>query len=155
MIGEVPARRRACSARVRVARVSRLIGNSDTTVKRHGWQVAYGITGSSEFAGRGYFIRQMHKTPLQTERRFAVLRWSLASQILCGRRLSPPFPLQAPRRFVPFEGPLRRRLLLPGACSSLGWPEFTPAAGTSLAPYFAAIAIPFARLFCFNNLQCT
>jgi len=34
-----PARRRACSPLHRVARVSRLIGNSDTTRKASGWQV--------------------------------------------------------------------------------------------------------------------
>jgi len=65
---------------------------------------------------------------------FAVLRWSLASQICGGRWLFPPRLLQTVPAGHPFSGPLCVRMLLPGVCFSLGWPDFTPAAGTSLAP---------------------
>jgi hypothetical protein len=66
---------------------------------------------------------------------FAVLRWSLASQICGGRRFFPPYLLQAvPAGHSLFKGPLCLRMLLLGVCFSLGWPDVSPAAGTSLAP---------------------
>ena len=52
-------RRRACSTRFRVARVSRLIGNFDTTAKHHGWQVRniQLLQEDPEFASSRFGIR--------------------------------------------------------------------------------------------------
>jgi hypothetical protein len=111
----------------RVARISRLIGKSDTTVNRHGWQVYFAGT----FAHFGARCRKRHS---EWNGVFAVLRWSLASQIMWWTALFPPYLLQTvPAGNSLFEGPLLLRMLLQGACSSLGWPDVTPAAGTSLA----------------------
>ena len=65
----------------RVARVSRLIGNFDTTVKLPGLQVHFGGTLGSEslYALTGLSNAE---TPLLKEWRFAVLRWSLAPPAL-------------------------------------------------------------------------
>jgi hypothetical protein len=70
----------AISIALRVARVSRLIGKSDTTAKRSGWQVYFAETLSPE-ARTQPKTAQTQETPLPSEWRFAVLRWSLASQI--------------------------------------------------------------------------
>jgi hypothetical protein len=95
-----------------VARVSRLIGKSDTTAKRAGWQVHKRGTGKRGIGSRAIRVSSqqqapIHETPLQTEWRFAVLRWSLASQAIedggyihrafC--RLSGRFPLLRGRYF--------------------------------------------------------
>jgi hypothetical protein len=65
----------------RVARVSRLIGNSHTTVNSCGWQV--NSTAPSPI-GTGLNLEpktlQTQETPLRKEWRFTVLRLSLASQ---------------------------------------------------------------------------
>ena len=77
----------------RVARVSRLIGNSDTTANCCGWQansVAYRIRPVGRHPKLASKVPQTQETPLQTEWRSAVLRWSLASQMICGRWLFPP-----------------------------------------------------------------
>jgi len=52
-------RRRACSTRFRVARVSRLFGNSDTTAKQHGWQVRneHLLQNDPEFESSRFGIR--------------------------------------------------------------------------------------------------
>ena len=65
----------------------------------------------------------MHKTPLQTERRFAVLRWSLASPKAVAGGSSTVPATDFPGRSIPCSGPLRWRMLLPGVCCSLGWPD--------------------------------
>src|SRR6185437_7924297 len=54
LFGDVFARRRACTSRMRVARVSRSIGKSDTTAKRARWQVGFLRGGST--AGYGYWM---------------------------------------------------------------------------------------------------
>jgi hypothetical protein len=78
--------------------------------------------------------------PKRTERHskrsgvLAVLRWSLASQIMWWTAVFPPYLLQAvPAGHSHFKGPPYLRMLLPGVCFSLGWPDVSPAAGTSLA----------------------
>lgn len=90
----------AFSIAIRVARVSRLIGKSDTTAKRTGWQVYFVVTQSPEVSTQPK-TAQTQETPLPWEWRFAVLRWSLASQMNEGGgcilraccRLSGRFPL--------------------------------------------------------------
>ena len=76
----------------RVARVSRLIGNSHTTVNSCGWQV--NSTAPSPI-GTGLNLEpktlQTQETPLRKEWRFTVLRLSLASQKVCGRQFLPPY----------------------------------------------------------------
>jgi hypothetical protein len=58
-----------------------LIGNSDTTAKRFGWQVPVPIPdlGLLQQVWMPDFTL-MRETPLASEWRFGVLRWSLASQ---------------------------------------------------------------------------
>lgn len=57
------------------------------------------------------------------------------------------------RPVFPFLGPLR------GGCSCrvsaffLGWPEFSPAALSSLAPSIVAIRLPFLNRFTFYDLR--
>ena len=47
LFDDVFARRRACTSRIRVARVSRSIGKSDSTAKRARWQVGFLRGGST------------------------------------------------------------------------------------------------------------
>jgi hypothetical protein len=57
-----------------------------------------------------------------------------------------------PGWFAPESSPLRWRMLLPDACSSLGWSEFFQRLNiTGTYPY--AILIPFLNLFDFNDLR--
>jgi hypothetical protein len=45
------------------------------------------------------------------------------------------------------------RLLLPGVCSSLGWPEFSSSSRYITGAYLLAIEGPFAILFYFNRFH--
>lgn len=119
--------RRAFTAQLRVVRISRLIGNSDTTACCTGWQVRPASAGIR--IGSPGTPRPRQKAPGRTkrrsvkERRFAFLCWSLASQQILGggyvhrasRRLSRPVS--------PFEG----RFVGGGSCrasaGSAGWPD--------------------------------
>ncbi len=88
----------------RVARVSRLIGNSHTTVNSIGWQANFEHPGASSFnldvapkAETQDPPNARNATPI--EWRFTVLRLSLASQKVCGRQFLPPY-LFSPSRPV-------------------------------------------------------
>ena len=99
-----------------MARVSRLIGKSDTTGKRLRWQVDFSVSvspGPGHLNQTGIEKAQTQETPLRLEWRFSVLRWSLASQ-KSEDGGCPPRLLQAFRPVSPMKGPLLWRLLLPG-----------------------------------------
>jgi hypothetical protein len=73
---------------IRVARISRLIGNSDTTGKVDGWQEkSVNQPESMVTSSATHKCALTHETPLD-EWRFAVLHWSLASQQVLGDGLS-------------------------------------------------------------------
>ena len=138
---------------IRVARVSRLIGNFDTTAKPRGWQadflpdeLARIYLGTCAPLDRGplwvrflvIFLAQTHETPLEFEWRFlfpvsCFLRWSLASQVI-GRWFSTVPLTDSPGRSSPFEG-----RFVGGSsyrASAVLWAgRIFSAAGTSLAPY--------------------
>ena len=98
----------------RVARVSRLIGKSDTTAKRVGLQVEPIPTQFYRRSGWWAASPQTLETPLPSEWRFAVLRWSLASQAFeDGGYIHRAF-CRFSWPVSPFEGPLQWRCLLPG-----------------------------------------
>jgi hypothetical protein len=111
---------KAISSALGVARVSRLIGKSDTTAKRPGWQVYFVGTRLPTLARPKNYAK--HKKRHSEEWRFAVLRWSLASQLDEGGgcllraccRPSDRFPLLRGR----FSGGCSCRVLL-----FLGWPD--------------------------------
>ena len=93
---------------IRVARVSRLIGNLDTTAKPPGWQADFAsgepaphLPGNLSAAGPGHILAQTHETPLESSGVSRVLRWSLASQAI-GRWFFPPCPSQTPPIGLPF-----------------------------------------------------
>jgi len=118
----------------RVARVSRLIGKSDTTAKPVGLQVGLCPYPFYSIRIAGAQAPLTLETPLQSEWRFAVLRWSLASRAFEGGGYIHRAFCRFSRPVSPFEGPLQWRSLLPGPAVLLaGWESF-PAAGTSLAP---------------------
>ena len=130
------ARRRACSARIRVARVSRLIGNSVTTANSRDWQVnspAFWIPAPMGAGpNRGSKSRQTQETPLQTEWRSAVLCRSLASKQSMAGGFSTVPTTDIPDRSVPFEG----RFVGGCSCRGLfffGLVRILPAPSTSLA----------------------
>jgi len=86
----------------RVARVSRLIGNPDTTAKPPGWQADFTRNRwCGRFPGGILLLKftrsfpQTHETPLDSSGVSRVLRWSLASEAY-GRWLFPPCLLQTP-----------------------------------------------------------
>jgi hypothetical protein len=82
-----------------------------------------------------------------------IIALSLASQIILWTAgLYAVHATSYPGWFASCEGPLRWRMLLPGACSSLGWSEFFQRLNiTGTYPY--AILIPFMNLFDFNDLR--
>ncbi len=133
--------RRAFTAHFWVVRISRLIGNSDTTASCIVWQVASswesGTIGTSitrtDSAPGSESPRHTKRRSLK-ERRFAFPCWSLASQQITGggcihrayRRLSWPVS--------PFQGRSWADALAGRLLFFWGWPGYFPAAGTSLAP---------------------
>ena len=143
MPGEVClARRRACSTHARVARVSRLIGNSDSTAKPAAWQVR---DVERSFFGNGRvevipYVR--NATPRSGVSKPALVtglpaKWRVAS--VCA----------APAAGFPAGSSLLRaarwRLLMPGALCCSGSLDVPPTAYTSLAPSLIAISVPFGR----------
>ncbi len=121
-----------------VARVSRLIGKSDTTAKRPGWQVYFAGTlgaGASPSA---------QNSPKRTKRHSVRNGVSLS----CTGHWPPRYRVYGGcfhRTYCRFPGRfslLRAASLavaLAGSCCSLGWPDLSPAAGTSLALILIAI----------------
>jgi hypothetical protein len=95
----------------------------------------------------------MHEAPLSIEWRFAVLRWSLASQVCGGRWLYPPSLLQAlPAGISLFRG---RSI---GDCSCRASAFFGLAGVYSSSRYITgifsvAIAVPFGLVFYFSVLD--
>src|SRR5208283_205205 len=104
----------------RVARVSRLTRQiryyAEAERLASDSLVNFGLAGARECHCRTVpRLAPMHKTPLQTEWRFAVLHWSLASETMWTVVVSTAPFADSLGRF-PLWGPLRRRLLLPGVC---------------------------------------
>ena len=87
----------------------------------------------STVAGTAPIRPQTRKTPLQSERRFAVLRWSLASQAIvaggCFHRAYSRLP-----RLVSLLRAASLEVALAGRLVFFGLAGIHPAAGTSLAP---------------------
>ena len=97
-----------------MARISRLIGISDTTVKRHGWQVHFAGTSVRNPGKNRLAERPNARNATPMEWRFAVLRWSLASQAIEDGGYFHRAFYRFFRPVSPFEGPLLWRMLLPG-----------------------------------------
>jgi hypothetical protein len=156
------ARRRACSTPIRVARVSRLIGISDTTAKRSGWQVYFSGTGMgtnpcNQPGGRTGGQTESppkaaltHETPLQSERRFGVLHRPLASRSIAAGGFFHRTYCRFPQPVYPFSGPLLWRLLLPGICCS--WLAENCGSRYITGTCLIAIGRPFETVFIFNKL---
>jgi hypothetical protein len=138
----VSARRRACTSRKRVARVSRVIGKSDTTAKRACWQVGpreTSVGGVSKVilcsrSTGGYVLapvpfpavtqrtRHTNATPLRSGvsqiRTVTGLPWISRLVGRCHHACS-----GSPGRLSLCLRSARWRLLLPGACWSHGCSE--------------------------------
>jgi hypothetical protein len=106
------------------------------------------------FSDFSVITRQTHKTPLQMEEwRFAVLRWSLASQIMWWTAVFSTVPTAGcPCRSFPFQraalfaDALAGRLLFFGLAGRFSSSRYIT--GTLVV----AIRVPFVRVLCFNNL---
>ena len=140
----------------RVARVSRLIGKSDITVNRCGWQVEPCRSVGSGSAAR--HLHQESQAPQKRKERHSQesgapwsLCWSLAPQDYVGNGIFPLHLLETSRSVSPFSGPLRWRLLLPGVFSILGWSKCSQRLNITGA-YLIAIVMPFIIMFIFNIL---
>jgi hypothetical protein len=135
------APRRACSTHIRVARVSRLIGNSDTTAKICLWQVALwwqgiscgGSRGAEKTLTAGENQPKRQETPPRSERRLGTPAFVTG---LPNKRKAVAVST-APVSGFPTGFSLLRaarwRLLLSGARCCFGSLGILPAAGTSLA----------------------
>lgn len=148
--------RRACSPHARVARISRSIGNSDTTMTAYPWQggepleslcnAHWGITQkrhSSTIAEP-----QKCKTPLDIEWRSMCLCCSLASQHRTSDHSTCRFFSGFPAGLFRFRT-AHWRWLVPGTHSLLaGWPS-SPCRCVTGAIYIA-IDVPFGTRFVFN-----
>ncbi len=121
----------------RVARVSRLIGNFDTTANGCGWQANSAATGfprrRTQSQSEGSCPSQTQETPLSSEWRSALPRQSLAPNSTRGRWLLPPCLLEtSPAGLPPLEGRFVS-VALAGRLLFLGLAGVSLAAGTSLA----------------------
>lgn len=141
---------------VRVARVSRLIGKSDTTANARCWQADSNPPGLPIPAGpiisRRSTVCQTQETPLCTEWRFNLLLWSLASRILRGRSLCLPYllvasrPVTASSRTAEFAATLDGSLIL---CAGRDLPSSLHVTGAITL----AIAVPYSHHLIFNGLH--
>jgi len=113
----------------RVARVSRLIGNSHTTVNSFGWQEyfeALTLTTPTWAQSPNVELKtlQTQETPLDKSgvSLSCACHWPPKKFVVGSifRRTSS----RLPDRSASIQGPLRWRLLLPGSFSSLGWSVF-------------------------------
>lgn len=140
------ARRRASSLELAEARISRSAGKLDSTPKRPGWQVTFGLRTRAPHHPKGG-----ESTPYSgTRHRIAMARspprWSLASQVEGSGGLFH-------RRYCGLFRPasLDWRLLLP-VPASLGWPG-KPSSRYITGALVIAIMGPFIRCPVFNGLQ--
>ena len=153
------APRRACSTHIRVARVSRLIGNSDTTAKICLWQVALwwqGVTcgesrGAEKSLAAGLISPNAgNATPFGAASRYSCICHWPPKQTKDGGCLHRSC-FRLPDRLLPFEG---RSL----AVALVGCPVLLWLAGHSSScryitgAIYIAISVPFSTLFLFNQL---
>ena len=127
--------RRACTARFRVARVSRLLGKSDTTANHRGWQVEF----CSDFAGADHFGLKLAKA--QTRKRHSIWSGVSVSYVATGlpSRTWTVVISTVPTADFPTGFPffLKGRFVGGGSCRGLlffGLADVNPAADSSLAP---------------------
>ncbi len=149
----------------RVARISPLIGKSDTTVNRDRWQVYFsGTPARPDPIVPGRFIwefrvrnctnagAQKQKRHPQMRMASSVLRWSLASQILRWTVIFPPLLLQT----VPAGHSLFRAALfadaLAGRLLSFGLAGLYSSSRYITGTLVVAIQLPFVVSFGFNSL---
>ena len=112
------ARRRACSTLARVARVSRLIGNSDSTGKAYQWQVC--AFGGSVFGNRSpKAIPNTGNATLTASGVLILLHWSLAPGKWRAVAVSTALSMGFPVGFSLLRA-AHWRLLFPGALCCFG-----------------------------------
>jgi hypothetical protein len=145
------ARRRACSTLARVARVSRLIGNSDSTGKAYQWQVC--ALGGSVFGNRS--PKAVPNTGNATQPASGV---SLLPALVTGPRqmesggcLHHSF-YGLPGRLFPFEG-RSLAVALPGYPVLLWLAHLFLSGRYITGAHLIAIRGPFSTLFIFNGLH--
>ena len=98
-----------------MARVSRLIGKTDTTAKRPGWQVRFRHVALVSM-GNPDIATQKHETPLISSGVSAALLWSLASQSM--RTLAVAASSTGFRPVSSFKGRCFGDIALVGPCCS-------------------------------------
>jgi hypothetical protein len=141
---------------VRVARVSRLIGNSDTTANRRGWQV-FRLRRFTQMSFLRTWLAQFETSPQSTNATpigvaHTVLRWSLASQLNVWPVVFSTVPTAgSPDRYVPLSGPLL------GGCScrvsAFFWLPGVLSGSLFITGILSiAIGAPFLNMFDFNCL---
>jgi len=137
-----------------VARVSRLIGKSDSTAKRPGWQVGMATQrGWKEAKGcwRAFGPKRGNATPIGVAFRSPAL--VTGPQIVDVRWVFHRTYCRLSDRSSLFEG----RFVGGGSCRApahlLGWLNVTPAAGFITGAYLVAIELPIGPSFSFNRIQ--
>lgn len=145
--------RRTRSPRNRVASVSRSTGKFDTTPKPRRWQATFrgiDLAPSPRNATLAVWA-QTQKAPLREEWRFAVLRWSLASQVLRAVVGSTVAIAGIPAGYSLHEG-RSLALLLPDACVT-GLAGLDSSSRYITGANNIAIIGPFITPYVFNELQ--
>jgi hypothetical protein len=87
------------------------------------------------------------------ERRFAVLRWSLASHIRCGRWFFHRAYYRLSRPVYPFFRAASLADALAGRLLFFGLTGLLPSSRYITGAYLIAIEAPFKPFFVFNNLR--
>lgn len=139
----------------RVARVSRLIGNSHTTVNFCGWQAASRLCGIWPCGPRPSPGRpktaQTQEAPLQTEWRLTCVAQVTGLPTICGRLVDSAVPTSDFPAGLPLVEDRYVAVALTGCPLFLGWSELFQ------RPYITgvnliAIVGPFRRPLIFNDL---
>jgi hypothetical protein len=151
VFGGLPARRRACLPKTWVARVSRMIGNFDSTAKATGWQEGTIFASSGWVTFRNTIARNAKRHSI--EWRFAGLHRSLASPgKLWAMMLDHRTACRLSRPAHPFPGNAPCAFALAGRLLCFRLRVGVSAAGNITGAFELAICGPFTTMNLFFYL---